>query len=171
MTERPVRWTRSIPAMGRDMAWVDEASAAAQAQLPDPIVTVGFLQPAGSWGSLGISYLSGVAGSALQADANKKAKGLAKGGGFKPKVAMLAVTAAEIHVFSASPKRGGKLSVGDHLLTWRRDDLEIAVERGRTASRVTIDVQSSGEQYELEAMMIGGGFNDALLAEITPGAA
>ncbi|MFO7591096.1 MAG: hypothetical protein R6X23_09385 [Acidimicrobiia bacterium] len=78
---------------------------------------------------------------------------------------------AEIHVFSASPRRGGKLAVGDHLVTWRRDDLEIAVERGRTASRVTIDVQSSGEQCELEAMMIGGGFNDALLAEIAPGAA
>lgn len=156
--------------MARDMAWVDEAKDQAQAQVPDPIRTVGFLQPAGSWGALGISYLSGVAGSVFQADANKKAKGLAKAGGFKPKVAMLAVTDDEIWVFSASPKRGGTLAVGDHLTTWRRDDLTITVERGRTASRVTVDVQSSGEQYELEAMMIGGGFNDALLAEIAPGA-
>ena len=39
---------------------------------------------------------------------------------------------------------------------------------GRVATQVTIDVGSTGQRYELEATMIGGGFNDALLAELRP---
>ena len=150
------------------MEWVEEARASAQERVPDPIVAVGFLQPAGSWGSLGTSYVSGTAGTFTQRRANRKAGGLAKGGGFKPKLAMLAVTADAISVFSASPARGGKVKVGDLLTSWRRDDLTIATEPGRVATKVAIDVASTGERFELEATMVGGGFNDALLAEISP---
>jgi hypothetical protein len=150
------------------MEWVEEARAAAQAQMTEPIVAVGFLQPAGSWGSLGMSQISGSAGSFAQSKANRKAKGLAKGGGFKPKLAMLAVTADGISVFSATNARGGKVKVGDLLTSWHRDDLTITTQPGRLATGVTIDVASTGDRFELEATMVGGGFNDALLAEISP---
>jgi hypothetical protein len=33
---------------------------------------------------------------------------------------------------------------------------------------VDIEVGSTGQRYELEATTIGGGFNDALLAELGP---
>jgi hypothetical protein len=147
--------------------WVEAARAVAQAHVPAPILVVGFLQPAGSWGAFGISKLNPVAGTLQQRDANRGARGLAKAGGFKPKVAMLAVTADEIYAFSASPARRGRLDVGELLATWKRDDLAITTERGRVATRCTLDVVSTGERYELEATMIGGGFNDAFLEEIT----
>jgi hypothetical protein len=154
--------------MGTSMEWVDEARAAAQEQVPAPIMAVGFLQPAGSWGSFGASHASPIGGTLLQRRANRKAGGLSKAGGFKPKVAMLAVTADEIYVFSAAPKKGSRVEVGEQLASWPRQDLAITVNPGRVATKVTIDVTSSGEHFELEATMIGGGFNDALLAEITP---
>jgi hypothetical protein len=154
--------------VARGLDWVDQAKADAQAQVDAPIVAVGFLQPGGSWGALGLSKLNPVAGSAAQADANRAAGGLAKAGGFKPKVAMLAVTSDRVHVFSAAPARKNSVKVGEHLTAWDRDDLEITTVPGRIATKVTIDVVSTGQRYELEATMLGGAFNDALLAEIAP---
>lgn len=147
---------------------MDAAKADAQSQISDPIVAVGFLQPGGSWGAFGLSKLNPLAGTIAQADANRAAGGLAKAGGFKPKVAMLAVTADRVHVFSAAPARRGTVKVGELLDTWTRDDLTVTTTPGRIATKVTIDVGSTGQRYELEATMIGGGFNDALLAEIAP---
>jgi hypothetical protein len=156
--------------VARGLEWVDQAKADAQAQVDAPIVAVGFLQPGGSWGAFGLSKLNPIAGSAAQADANTAAGGLAKAGGFKPKVAMLAVTSDQVHVFSASPARKNSVKVGERLSTWERDDLVISTVPGRIATKVTIDVVSTGQRYELEATMIGGGFNDALLAELAPSA-
>jgi hypothetical protein len=156
--------------MARGLEWVDAARADAQARVPEPIVAVGFLQPGGTWGAFGVSKLNPIAGSLGQADANKAAGGLAKAGGFKPKVAMLAVTEASIHVFSASPARKRSLKVGDLLASWSRDDVTVALVPGRIATQVTLDLASTGQRYELEATMIGGGFNDALLAELAPDA-
>ena len=157
--------------MAKGLEWVDDARAAAQAQMERPIVCVGFLQPGGSWGAFGVSKLNPVAGSAQQADANQRAGGLAKAGGFKPKVAMLAVTADTIEVFSAAPARKRSVKVGEHLATWARDDVAVEIVPGRIATKVNIEIGSTGQRYELEATMIGGGFNDALLAELGPAAA
>jgi hypothetical protein len=152
--------------VGKGLEWVDEARAVAQAQVDQPILAVGFLQPGGSWGAFGLSKLNPVAGTMGQANANQRAGGLAKAGGFKPKVAMLAVTADTIEVFSAAPARKRSVKVGGHLASWSRDDLTIELVPGRIATKVTIDVGATGERYELEATMIGGGFNDALLAAL-----
>ncbi len=64
------------------LEWVDDARAVAQEQVSDPIAAIGFLQPAGSWGALGVSYVSGAGGTVAQQSANKRASGLAKAGGF-----------------------------------------------------------------------------------------
>ena len=159
---------RKLAHVAKGLEWVDDARAAAQAQLTEPIVAVGFLQPGGSWGAFGISKLNPVAGSVEQADANQRAGGLAKAGGFKPKVAMLAVTADTVYVFSAAPARKRSVKVGELLDAWACDDLSIGLVPGRVATQVTIDVVSTGQRYELEATMIGGGFNDGLLAELDP---
>jgi hypothetical protein len=154
--------------MAKGLEWVDDARAVVQAQVTDPIIAVGFLQPGGSWGAFGLSKLNPVAGSAAQADANQAAAGLAKAGGFKPKVAMLAVTVDTIHVYSAAPARKRSIKVGEHLATWARDDVAVELVPGRIATKVTLDIGSTGQRFELEATMIGGGFNDALLAELAP---
>jgi hypothetical protein len=154
--------------MAKGLEWVDDARAVAQAQVEQPIVAVGFLQPGGSWGAFGMSKINPMAGTLGQADANKRAGGIAKAGGFKPKVAMLAVTADTVEVFSAAPARKRSIKVGEHLASWARDDLSVDLVPGRVATQVTIEVRSTGERFELEATMIGGGFNDALLAELGP---
>jgi len=148
--------------------WVALARDDAQPQVPEPIVAVGWLQPAGSWGAFGISKINGWAGTSAQADANARAKGLAKAGGFRPKMAMLAVTASTIHVFSATPARGGTMKVGDLIAVWPRDDIVVSVVPGRMAAQVAIDVPATGDRFELEATTIRGGFNDAFLAEVGP---
>lgn len=145
--------------------WVALARADAQPQVPEPIAAIGWLQPAGSWGAFGISKLSGWAGTSAQSDANKRAKGLAKAGGFKPKMAMLAVTASTIHVFSATATRKGTMQVGDLIAVWPRDEIRIGVTPGRMAAQVTIDVPETGDRFELEATTIRD-FNDAFLAEV-----
>jgi hypothetical protein len=71
-------------------------------------------------------------------------------------------------VLGVAPRKG-TMKVGEQLATWDRGDLTIATEPGRVATKVTIDVSSTGERFELEATMVGGGFNDALLAEIGGG--
>jgi len=147
--------------------WVEQAKADAQPQVPEPILAVGFLQPAGSWGAFGMSKISGWAGTAAQRDANKRAKGLAKSGGFKPKVAMLAVTEPTIYVFSSAPARGGTMKVGDLIAAWPRDDIAITVAPGRLAAQVTIDVPETGDRFELEATLLNG-FNDPFLALLPP---
>ena len=81
---------------------------------------------------------------------------------------MLAVTADTIHVYSAAPARKRSVKVGEHLASWPRDDVAVELVPGRIATKVTIDVASTGQRFELEATMIGGGFNDALLAELAP---
>ena len=147
--------------------WVALARDDAQPRVAEPITAIGWLQPAGSWGAFGISKLSGWAGTAAQSDANERAKGLAKSGGFKPKAAMLAVTASTIHVFSASPTRSGTMKVGDLIAVWPRDEITISVAPGKLAAQVTIDVPETGDRFELEATTIRD-FNDAFLAAVAP---
>lgn len=147
--------------------WVALARDDAQPQVPEPIEAIGWLQPAGSWGAFGISTLSPWAGTSAQADANQRAKGLAKAGGFAPKMAMLAVTATAIHVFSASPARGGTMKVGDLIAVWPRDEIVVTVTPGRMAAQVTVDVPATADRFELEATTIRD-FNDDFLAAVGP---
>src|SRR5262249_33273479 len=67
-SRRQGRWEGTV---ARGLEWVDQAKADVQAQVDEPIVAVGFLQPGGSWGAFGLSKLNPVAGSAAQSDANK----------------------------------------------------------------------------------------------------
>lgn len=145
--------------------WVTLAREEAQPQVPEPILAVGWLQPAGTWGAFGISKLSGWAGTSAQADANKRAKGLATAGGFRPKTAMLAVTESTIHVFSATPARGGTMRVGDLIAIWPRDEIVVTATPGRMAAQVIVEVPATGDRFELEATTIRD-FNDAFLAAV-----
>jgi len=83
-------------------------------------------------------------------------------------MAMLALTADRLYVFSGQP-RGTGWKIGDQLGAWSRDDLRIATERGKVSTKITIDVVSTGEHYELEATraLQRSGFTDVFLAELT----
>ncbi len=98
---------------------------------------------------------------------NAKAGGLAKDRTFAgTKMAGIVLTADKVYAFSGKPGgRGWKIK--DHLATWERKDLKIATEAGKLATKVTIDVTSTGDHYELEATTFADrGFTDAFLTEL-----
>jgi hypothetical protein len=140
-----------------------------QPHVPEPILAVGSLQPAGTWGNFALSKFSPGAGMFGRARNNKKAGGLAKTGGMRtPKLACLAVTQDRVYALSIGTKRG-RLSVEELLATWERADLQVATTPGKVATKVVLDVISTGDHYELEATTVGDHgltttFLDALLA-------
>jgi hypothetical protein len=88
--------------------WVQKMKDTMQPHVAEPVVAVGILQPAGSWGAFGAGMLSPLAGSILRRKADKKAGGLADSGDhFNPfknvKMAMFALTADKLYAFSGKP--------------------------------------------------------------------
>lgn len=138
-----------------------------QEHVPEPVVAVGAVQPAGTWGSFGISQLSPLAGALKNRKANRNAGGMAKNSIWSgTKLAAVAVTAERIYTFKAKP-RGRSWKIGDPLATWERRDVQISLEPGKLATKVIIDVTSTGDHYEFEVTtMMTRGFGDAFLAEL-----
>jgi len=139
-----------------------------QPHVADPVLAVGLLQPAGTWGSFGAGQLSGIAGMVLRKAANKRSAGLGKQGQFTTRTAILGITADKIYAFNGKPS-GRSWKVTDKVGEWARDDLHIETTKGSLSTKVVIDVVSSGEHYELEAttIMQAGNFTDVFLAELT----
>ena len=80
-----------------------------QPHVPEPILAVGVLQPAGTWGNFALSKFSPAGGMAGRARNNKKAGGLAKTGGMRtPRLACLAVTQDRVYALSMGSKRGSR---------------------------------------------------------------
>jgi hypothetical protein len=147
--------------------WVQKIKDDVQPRVPEPIVAVGMLQPAGTWGSFGAGQLSGIAGSLMRRAANKRAGGLAKSGAFSTKTALLAVTEGRLYAFNAKPS-GRSWKIVDEAGDWDRSDLTVVTTPGSLSTKVVFDVQSTGDHYELEAttMMGGDKFNRPFLEEI-----
>ena len=138
-----------------------------QPHVSEPLVAVGLLQPAGTWGASGLRMLSPLAGMLKQRSANESAGGLSRGPVFKnTRMGVVALTADKVYAFSGKPKgRGWK--IGDQLAEWSRKDLKIVTEQGKLSTKVTIDVTSTGDHYELEATTaMDRGFSDVFLAEL-----
>ena len=50
----------------------DKMKATVQEHVPEPVIAVGLLQPAGTWGAMGGDQLSGIVGSLMRKNANKR---------------------------------------------------------------------------------------------------
>ncbi len=150
--------------MARD--WVAQINQTAQEHVPEPVIAAGILQPAGSVGAMGVGQLSGLAGNIMRMSNNKKAGGLGKQGVFKFRQALLAVTADKIYAFN-SKQSGYKTKVTEQIGVWNRSDLRVAMDDKKMTKAVIIEIVSTGERFELEAMTVGTkGFNDPLFAEL-----
>lgn len=149
--------------------WVAKMKETVQPRVPEAVVAVGLLQPAGTWGSMGVGLLSPLGGMLKQKSANQAAGGLARGPIFKnTKMAVFALTADDVYVFSGKPKGFG-WKIGDQLAQWSRRDLQITTQPGKVATKVTIEV-ATGDRYELEATTaMDRGFSDVFLAELARG--
>jgi hypothetical protein len=147
--------------------WVQKIKDDVQPRVPEPIVAVGMLQPAGTWGSFGAGQLSGLAGTLMRRAANKKAGGLAKSGAFSTKTALLAVTEQRLYAFNAKPS-GRSWKIVDEAGDWERKDLTITSTPGKLSTKVVVDVASTGDHFELEATTAMGAdkFNRPFLDEI-----
>ncbi len=146
--------------------WVAKVNEIAQEHVPEPVVASGLLQPAGTWGTVGLDKVSGVAAMFKRHSANKNAGGIAKTSWKGTKIALLALTADKLYAFSAKQK-GRSWKVQDQLGVWNRSDLTVETRPGKLATKVVVDVAPTGEHYELEATTIGSaGFNDPFLAAL-----
>ena len=153
------------------MGMIDNADSMrekAQEKVPEPVVAVGVVQPAGTWGSAGVMQVSGLAGMLMKKSANKKAGDLHTGGTvFKTnRQTLLALTADRLYAFEMKAGWGGFKIIGQ-LAEWNRKDLAVGTEEGAVSTRIVIEHNVTGDRYELEATTaMSRGFNDALLDEI-----
>jgi hypothetical protein len=130
-----------------------------QPHVPEPVIAVGVLQPAGTWGAMGGDQLSGIVGSLMRRNANKRSAGLAKNSAFRTKVALVAVTESRVYAFNAKGW-GPQCKIVDAVGDWDRKDLEVTTTPGTMSTKFVFDVVSTGDHYELEtnALMGMGGF-------------
>jgi hypothetical protein len=146
----------------------DSIRAKVQAQVPEPVLATGTVQPAGTWGAAGLMSLTPAGGLLRQRSANKNAGALStRGAMFKTnRQTMLAVTADKLYAFETKTGWGG-IKILSTLATWSRSDLKIQTLPGKMSTRIVID-HANGEHYELEATTVASrGFNDGLLAELS----
>jgi hypothetical protein len=147
----------------------DKMKATVQPRVPEPVIAVGVLQPAGTWGAMGGDQLSGLVGSLIRKNANKRSGGLAKNSAFRTKVALVAVTATRVYAFNAKGW-GPTCKIVDEVGDWDRADLKITTTAGSVSTQFVIDVASSGAHYELEtnALMGVGGFTKEFVDALHP---
>jgi hypothetical protein len=152
--------------MGRWDKIFEANEATIQAEVPEPCLAVGGLQPAGTFGSFGITELSPAAGTFKQHQANQAAGELTGRHGLKTnRITYLAVTADKLYAFDAKPKRKGNIEVVSKLAEWDRSDVKVQTIRGKLSTRVVID-HTDGGHYELESMAITN-LNEPLFAALT----
>lgn len=146
--------------------WIAKVNETAQEQVTEPVVAAGILQPAGTWGTFGLDKVSGVAAMFKRHSANKNAGGLAKTSWKGTKTVLLAVTGDKLYAFACKQK-GRSWKIENRLGEWNRSDLKVETTPGKLATKVIVDVEPTGEHYELEATTVGSaGFNDPFLAAI-----
>jgi hypothetical protein len=146
---------------------VDSIRAKVQAQVPEPVLASGMVQPAGTWGAAGLTSLSPAGGILRQRSANKNAGALStRGAMFKSnRQTVLAVTVDQLYALETKLGWGG-MKILSTLAVWDRADLTVQTQPGKMSTRVVID-HTNGEHYELEATTVASrGLNDALLAEL-----
>lgn len=130
-------------------SWMRPMIEAVQPWCDEPVIAAHTLQGAGGWAS-GIS--NGLLFGGLFSRAPRHVR--ARAGGL-PDTIILAVGATKIFVFPYKTK-GMRLDVGPPVRVWRRDDVAARGDKRRVASKLTIDVQSTGDHHELESTSMTG---------------
>jgi hypothetical protein len=126
-----------------------------QPSIGEPVLAVALLQPEGSWRASSASFLfGGAVGAGMRHDADRRAGGLAANGVVTLKMALLAVTEHELHVFDVKSKMSFWKLLGE-VAAWRREDVRFEVNGSGMSTAALIEVVPTGEAYELEATMVG----------------
>ncbi|HEV2310371.1 MAG TPA: hypothetical protein VGU73_07600 [Acidimicrobiia bacterium] len=148
-----------------DNMW-EKQVATIQAAVPEPVIAIGGLQPAGTWGAFGMTKLSGAAGMFRQHEANKAAGALTGRKGIHTNhQTYLALTADKLYALDTKVSGYSGIKVRGTLAEWNRADIRVQLVPGKLATKVIID-HADGGHYELESTNMTG-YNQPLLDALT----
>lgn len=129
--------------------WMEPTIAAVRPYCDEPVIAAGTFQVAGGWAS---SISSGLLFGGLF---RRPPKHVRKRSGGLPDTVILAVGETKIFVFPYRTKRL-ELEVGPPVRVWFRDDVVAHTDERMVASKLTIDVTSTGDHHELESTSMTG---------------
>jgi uncharacterized protein YqcC (DUF446 family) len=129
--------------------WMAPTIQAVQPFCDEPLIAAGTFQGAGGW-AWGIE--SGALFGGLFRRPPKDVR--ARAGGL-PDTVILAVGSTKVFVFKYKARRL-RLEVEPPVRTWKRDDLVVRTDTRRVASKLAIEVASTGEVHELESTSMTG---------------
>lgn len=126
--------------------------AAVQPWCDEPIVAAHTFQVAGGWAS-GVSQ--GLIATLAGALFGRTPKHVRERAGGLPETVILALGRTKVFVFAYRVRRMDLL-VEAPVRVWRRNDLMVETDVRRVASKLTIDVLSTGDHHELESTSMTG---------------
>jgi len=136
----------------------------AQPHVPDPVLAVGILQPAGTWAAFGVGQALPLVGRLMRRQADEDAGTLAHADA-TTRTSLFALTDDKLYAFDAK-RAGTSWKVGEQAGVWERKDLAVVTAVGKLSTKVVIDVVPTGEHYELEVTTANRGVADAFLSEL-----
>ncbi len=132
--------------------WMAPTIAAVQPWCDEPVVAAGTFQVAGGWAS-GVS--SGLIATLAGWVFGRTPKHVRERAGGLPETVILALGRTKVFVFAYRVRRMDLL-VEAPVRVWRRNDLRVETDVRRVASKLTIDVVSTGDHHELESTSMTG---------------
>lgn len=132
--------------------WMAPTIDAVQPWCDEPVVAAGTFQVAGGWAS---GVAQGTLATLLGTIFRRTPKHVLERGGGLPDTVILAVGERKVFVFTYRVRRMN-LFVEAPVRVWRRDDLVVKTDVRMVASKLTIDVVSTGDHHELESTSMTG---------------
>jgi uncharacterized protein YqcC (DUF446 family) len=132
--------------------WMEPTIAAVRPYCDEPVIAAGTFQVAGGWAS---AVNNGLIGSLFGTVLRRTPKHVRERGGGLPDTVILAVGQTKIFVFAYRTKRL-ELDVRPPVRVWFRDDVVARTDPRMVASKLTIDVTSTGDHHELESTSMTG---------------
>ena len=132
--------------------WMAPTIEAVQPWCDEPLIAAGTFQVAGGWAS---AATQGTLGAIVGTVLGRTPKHVRERSGGLPDTVILAVGQSKIFVFPYRTK-WWELDVGPPVKVWRRDDVVARSDVRMVASKLTIDVTSTGDHHELESTSMTG---------------
>lgn len=129
--------------------WMASTIAAVQPYCDETLIAAHTFQGAGEWASaVSGGFLFGGLFRRAPKDVRRRAGGL-------PDTVVLAIGPTKVYVFPYEMK-GTRLVVPPPVRVWYRDDVLARGDKRLVASKLTIDVKSTGDRHELESTSMTG---------------
>ncbi|HYO60421.1 MAG TPA: YqcC family protein [Actinomycetota bacterium] len=132
--------------------WMEPTIEAVRPYCDEPVIAAGTFQVAGGWAS-GVS--NGLLGALVGSVFGRTPKHVRRRAGGLPETVIVAVGQTKVFVFEYRTRRL-ELDVRPPVRVWFRDDLVVHSDPRMVASKLTIDVASTGDHHELESTSMTG---------------